>query len=190
MIFKEGTKVEVLDKRELPSDVESTIDKVKRKAIRPCPPAAVEGLKCWVPGDIVEVYNNHSWKLGENSGKCCNGEIYMLPKEEKLIRHKPKPCLEENYCSKDSHLMVENDYPISQILLKYSKKRPHNCPLIVDSCTGAGKKIRRIDKEGIIDQVVAETSPNRREKGPKLEAVNLASMGPRRWWYLYLFLQS
>ncbi|EOY30962.1 RNA binding protein, putative isoform 3 [Theobroma cacao] len=38
------------------------VERVSRKAIRPCPPALVVPDN-WVPGDVVEVFDNFSWKM-------------------------------------------------------------------------------------------------------------------------------
>ncbi|KAJ4951493.1 hypothetical protein NE237_028325 [Protea cynaroides] len=88
MRFKKGSKVEVLSRKEVPSgawrpaeilsgnghnyDVtyncppgtpnEVALERVSRKAIRPCPPP-VEGADGWVPGDLVELFDNNSWKI-------------------------------------------------------------------------------------------------------------------------------
>jgi len=88
MRFKKGTKVEVLSKAEVPSGSwlcaeiiggkghrytvmyegfrgamdEEIVELVSRKLIRPCPPA-LELVENWTPGDIVEVYQNFSWKM-------------------------------------------------------------------------------------------------------------------------------
>ncbi|KAB2024125.1 hypothetical protein ES319_D06G065600v1 [Gossypium barbadense] len=88
MRFKKGTNVEVLSKKEVPSGswhcaeiisgnghnykvryeaysnaVDKTIvEMVSRKAVRPCPPALVVSDN-WVPGDVVEVFDNFSWKM-------------------------------------------------------------------------------------------------------------------------------
>lgn len=89
MRFKKGNKVEVWSRRELasgswwsaeiisgnghnysvrydgyPTDSSVAVDRVPRKAIRPCPPP-VEGLKDVKSGDVVEVFDSNSWKLGE-----------------------------------------------------------------------------------------------------------------------------
>jgi len=81
MRFKKGSKVEVLNKREVPSgswfraeivsgnghyynvkpDGGQAMEKVQRNAIRPCPPP-IAGSRSWVPGDIVEVFEKTSWK--------------------------------------------------------------------------------------------------------------------------------
>ncbi|XP_027193003.1 uncharacterized protein [Cicer arietinum] len=88
MRFKKGTKVEVLSKAEVPSGSwlyaeiisrngrhynvrydgyqsatgEEIVERVSRKSIRPCPPP-LELVVNWIPGDIVEVYQNFSWKM-------------------------------------------------------------------------------------------------------------------------------
>ncbi|KAF8042772.1 hypothetical protein BT93_A1181 [Corymbia citriodora subsp. variegata] len=88
MKFKKGSKVEVWSTRERPvgswrcaevtcgdghtytvqycsygsASGEATMERVSRKAIRPCPPA-LQTLHMWGPGDIVEVFENVSWKM-------------------------------------------------------------------------------------------------------------------------------
>ncbi|OIW18564.1 hypothetical protein TanjilG_13316 [Lupinus angustifolius] len=88
MRFKKGAKVEVLSKAEVPSgswlcaevicgnaqcytikydgyqgvDGEAIVERVSGKAIRPCPPA-IELIENWCPGDVVEVFQNLSWKM-------------------------------------------------------------------------------------------------------------------------------
>ncbi|PSS20902.1 Protein EMSY-LIKE like [Actinidia chinensis var. chinensis] len=88
MIFKKGSKVEVLSKNEFPSGSwrcgeiiygnghyytvryemghdaidEAIVERVSRKSIRPCPPP-VELSKNWVLGDVVEVFHNSAWKM-------------------------------------------------------------------------------------------------------------------------------
>ncbi|OIV99935.1 hypothetical protein TanjilG_26273 [Lupinus angustifolius] len=88
MRFKEGAKVEVLCNTEVPSgswlcaeiicgnghyctirydgyhgaDGEAIVERVSRKAIRPCPPA-IELVESWCPGDVVEIFQNFSWKM-------------------------------------------------------------------------------------------------------------------------------
>ncbi|GLT26121.1 hypothetical protein SLA2020_012070 [Shorea laevis] len=87
MRFKKGSKVEILSKKSVPSgswhraeiicgnghyytvryddhsDVtdKMTLERVSRKAIRPCPPVKVSDN--WFPGDVVEVFDNFSWKM-------------------------------------------------------------------------------------------------------------------------------
>ncbi|XP_061345288.1 uncharacterized protein LOC133291109 isoform X2 [Gastrolobium bilobum] len=88
MRFKKGTKVEVLSKAEVPSGSwrcaeivygnghnytirydgyqgaagEAIVERVSRKAIRPCPPA-LELAENWSPSDVVEVFQNFSWRM-------------------------------------------------------------------------------------------------------------------------------
>ncbi|CAL1414525.1 unnamed protein product [Linum trigynum] len=82
MRFKSGSKVEVLEKRDSPSgwwrcaeivcgnghnysvryDGDAELKRISRNAIRPCPPA-FEVSDAWVPGDVVEVFDDCSWKI-------------------------------------------------------------------------------------------------------------------------------
>ncbi|XVE98275.1 hypothetical protein REPUB_Repub03eG0091600 [Reevesia pubescens] len=88
MRFKKGTKVEVLSKKEVPSGSwhcaeiisgnghsytvrydgysgatdKTIVERVSRMVIRPCPPAPLVSDN-WVPGDVVEVFDNFSWKM-------------------------------------------------------------------------------------------------------------------------------
>uniref|UniRef100_F6HH68 Agenet domain-containing protein n=1 Tax=Vitis vinifera TaxID=29760 RepID=F6HH68_VITVI len=104
MRFKKGSKVEVLSKRKVPSGSwisaeiicgnghnytvrydghqsnidEAIVERVPGSAIRPCPPP-VEGPEGWIPGDIVEVFDNFSWKMATVSK--------VLGKKYFLVRH-------------------------------------------------------------------------------------------------------
>ncbi|KAK1549718.1 hypothetical protein Q3G72_006672 [Acer saccharum] len=88
MRFKKGSKVEVFCRNEVPSGAwrcaeiisgnghnytvryaqylgktnNVYMDKVSRKAIRPCPPAA-DCAESWMAGDVVEVFDDFSWKI-------------------------------------------------------------------------------------------------------------------------------
>ncbi|XP_048134124.1 uncharacterized protein LOC115756970 isoform X2 [Rhodamnia argentea] len=88
MRFKRGSKVEVWSTKEMPvgswqcaevtcgdghtftvqycsygsASGEATMETVSGKAIRPCPPA-LQMSHMWGPGDIVEVFENFSWKM-------------------------------------------------------------------------------------------------------------------------------
>lgn len=87
MRFKTGDKVEVMNTSEVPISwrtaeivsvnghtctvrygsslgmrSENFEERVSREMIRPCP-AVVHCVETWAPGDIVEVYNDYSWKI-------------------------------------------------------------------------------------------------------------------------------
>ncbi|XP_031115525.1 uncharacterized protein LOC116019441 isoform X3 [Ipomoea triloba] len=101
MRFKRGSKVEVMNKAEVPvswrrADIlsrdghtytvrfdstspvknESMVERVSRKFIRPCPPSA-QGGESWFCGDIVEVFNDYSWKVAIVL-KVFRGDYYLV----------------------------------------------------------------------------------------------------------------
>ncbi|XP_019179115.1 PREDICTED: uncharacterized protein LOC109174335 isoform X3 [Ipomoea nil] len=101
MKFKRGSKVEVMDRAEVPvswrrADIlsgnghtytvrfdsaspvknESMVERVSRKFIRPCPPS-VQGGESWFCGDIVEVFNDYSWKVAIVV-KVFRGDYYLV----------------------------------------------------------------------------------------------------------------
>lgn len=101
MKFRKGSKVEVLSKKEVPSGSwrsaeiicgnghnytvrydgfetamnKTILERVSRKTIRPCPPQ-LEVLEGWVPGDVIEVFDNFSWKMATISKVL--GQKYFL----------------------------------------------------------------------------------------------------------------
>ncbi|WCJ40621.1 Plant Tudor-like RNA-binding protein [Euphorbia peplus] len=99
MRFKKGSSVEVFSKKEVPTGAwlcaevmsgnghtysvkyrnfpnsgETMVERVSRKAIRPCP-SAVKGH--WIPGDVVEVYHNFSWKMARIL-EVKDGEMFSV----------------------------------------------------------------------------------------------------------------
>ncbi|KAL7187463.1 hypothetical protein ACSBR1_037523 [Camellia fascicularis] len=86
MRFKRGSKVEVMSKKEaliswrcaeiisgnghtysvkydcFPGSTNEVVERVPRNAIRPCPPS-MEGVESSLVGDIVDVFDNFSWKI-------------------------------------------------------------------------------------------------------------------------------
>ncbi|XP_015578047.1 uncharacterized protein LOC8269550 isoform X2 [Ricinus communis] len=101
MRFKKGSKVEVFSKIDVPSGSwrcaeiicgnghtytvryeahagsisERTVERISRKAIRPCPPLP-EIAENWAPGDVVEVFDDFSWKMATISKVL--GKKYFL----------------------------------------------------------------------------------------------------------------
>lgn len=101
MRFKKGNKVEVLSKVEVPCGSwlcaeiicgnshhytvkydgyqgdagEAIVERVSRKDIRPCPPA-LELTENWSSGDVVEVFQNFSWKMA--TVLKVSGKNYIL----------------------------------------------------------------------------------------------------------------
>ncbi|KAH7845365.1 hypothetical protein Vadar_001229 [Vaccinium darrowii] len=58
------------------STSEMAVERVPRKAIRPCPPH-VEGVGSWVAGDVVEVLESFSWKIATIS-KVLDRDYYLV----------------------------------------------------------------------------------------------------------------
>ncbi|KAK1314253.1 hypothetical protein QJS10_CPA06g01467 [Acorus calamus] len=52
------------------------MERVPRKAIRPCPPP-FEGAESWVSGDIMEVFEMSSWKLAEVSRVVSRNHYFV-----------------------------------------------------------------------------------------------------------------
>ncbi|KDP32359.1 hypothetical protein JCGZ_13284 [Jatropha curcas] len=98
MIFKRGSKVEVFSKKGSPSGFwrcaqiisgnghtytvryegqadtsgEMAVERIYRNAIRPCP-LLPEIEENWIPGDVVEVYDDFSWKMATISKVLVKG---------------------------------------------------------------------------------------------------------------------
>lgn len=102
MRFKKGSKIEVFSKSEVPSGAwrpadmisgnghnytvryvhclgrknETVMERVSRKAIRPCPPP-VNCKESLVTGDLVEVFDDFSWKIASIL-KVLSAEYYLI----------------------------------------------------------------------------------------------------------------
>ncbi|ESQ42021.1 hypothetical protein EUTSA_v10014035mg [Eutrema salsugineum] len=96
MRFKKGTKVEVLSKSSVPAgawrsaeiisgnghyytvayDSEAGTERVPRKSMRPEPPP-LQVLDSWAPGDILEVFENCSWKIAVVS-KVLEKDCFLI----------------------------------------------------------------------------------------------------------------
>ncbi|XP_038978918.1 uncharacterized protein LOC103703809 [Phoenix dactylifera] len=232
MRFKKGSKVEVLSKREVPSgswwcaeiisgngrtygvkydgylpDMDGAVERVPRKAIRPCPPP----VKCprnWVPGDIVEIFEHNSWKLGEvsrvvggnyflvrllgssmqfrahvsdirlrqswhdnkwvviqkNSERCNDALVNSQTKTGKFSTQLLQSCIELEKYGGDGHADAEKNYRSKEPTPRSMRKRLHFCLSPNDTCTGARRKMRAVEKVGWCEGVTAERPSQLLEK--------------------------
>lgn len=55
---------------------ETIVDRVHRTAIRPCPPP-LEVTENWVPGDVIEIFDNYSWKMATIS-KILGNKYFLV----------------------------------------------------------------------------------------------------------------
>lgn len=97
MKFQKGSRVEVMNKTELPTswcvaeivsgnahtyslryDCYPGVEKVSREFIRPCPPR-LKDLQSWMAGDIVEVFDDDSWKTATVCNVSDGGHFLVRP---------------------------------------------------------------------------------------------------------------
>lgn len=97
MKFQKGSRVEVMNKTELPTswcvaevvsgnghtyslryDCYPGVEKVSREFIRPCPPRTKD-LPSWMAGDIVEVFDDNSWKTATVCNVSDGGHFSVRP---------------------------------------------------------------------------------------------------------------
>ncbi|KAJ6813506.1 uncharacterized protein M6B38_144235 [Iris pallida] len=182
MKFKKGTKIEVFNKREVPSgswwpaeilsgnahtywvrygrysgDMGADVARVPRKAIRPCPPP-VEGLGSWVAGDIVEVFNNCSWKLAQVS-RIGDGDCFFvrhLGLSTEFLAHMSDIRLRQSWQDNNWVANLKDCRKFSDRMTSKLKKRPRVCA--ITNGTGASRKIRTIEKGGTYLRLVAGSS--------------------------------
>lgn len=55
---------------------ETIVERVHRTAIRPCPPP-LEVTENWVPGDVIEIFDNYSWKMATIS-KILENKYFLV----------------------------------------------------------------------------------------------------------------
>ncbi|KAI3506172.1 hypothetical protein L1887_28528 [Cichorium endivia] len=108
MKFQKGSKVEVMNKTELPTswcvaevvsgnrhtynlryDCYPGVEKVSREFIRPCPPRPND-LQSWIAGDIVEVFDDNSWKTATVCKVTNEGHFSVRPHGFTHERNVPK----------------------------------------------------------------------------------------------------
>ncbi|KAI0502273.1 hypothetical protein KFK09_017220 [Dendrobium nobile] len=174
------------------SDVGSSMERVPRSAIRPRPQSE-KGRLDWVPGDIVEVLTNFSWIVakiimfsgGEYFSVRLHGSSTELIVHSSCIRL--RKCWQDDkwfvfrkdsakHCDKitnevSKEKLISNvpqpidDQGTSQFFARSVKKRARNCSQSLEKCTGAFRKMRAVEKEGVFEwnsareKVDAVTSP-------------------------------
>ncbi|KAJ6844472.1 uncharacterized protein M6B38_292760 [Iris pallida] len=188
MRFKKGAKIEVFNKKEVPSgswwpaeilsgnghtywvrygrssgDMGADVARVPRKAIRPCPPP-VEGLGSWVVGDIIEVFNNCSWKLAQVS-RLDGGDCFFvrhLGSSTEFLAHVSDIRVRQSWQNNDWVVILKDCHKFGDIMATKLKKRPRVCS--VPDETGACRKIRIIEKGGTYQRMVAGSAQLLNEK--------------------------
>ncbi|CAI9784806.1 unnamed protein product [Fraxinus pennsylvanica] len=206
MRLKRGSKVEVMNKRGDPvtwrmaeilsvnghtCDVQydcypgnanqPMVERVTRKFLRPCPPL-VEGLENCVAGSIVEVCDDHSWKIAVilkvlNGNKYlvrllgCSQELIINRSNARIIQtwHNDKWILMEKG-SRGCDIGVRESHLVSFRSLK--RMSPY-CSSVIEANNGHVPKIRAIEKEEMKNMVVDPII----EKGRSWRHASIASKG-------------
>ncbi|XP_008792095.2 uncharacterized protein LOC103708790 isoform X2 [Phoenix dactylifera] len=217
MRFKKGNKVEVLNKKEVPSgswwpaeiisgnghnyyvrydfylaNMGTAMDRVPRKVIRPCPPS-LKGPRNWVPGDIVEVLDNNSWKLAEVSRVVGDGYFFVrllgscrefkVRTSDLRLRQswqdKKWVVIQKDSGKHDDRMMsslskgkkfkCQMPQPCLEsynafVFTRGTKKRPRVSSQPVERCNEASRKMRAIEKDGRSERIFGVYSSQSLEK--------------------------
>ncbi|KAF5935038.1 hypothetical protein HYC85_026167 [Camellia sinensis] len=198
MRYKKGRNVEVLSKNEVPSGSwhcaeiicgnghnytvryemgpaatdEAIVERVSRKSISPCPPPVKLSKNC-VPGDVVEVFQNFSWKMAtvsKVSGRNCflvrvlvtvkmgnavNGSTLkynqLSSQVKKTNRGMNFPANKELCAAKSNNNFQESHIVSSRTL----KRGLPDCYSQVDAPARTSQKFRVIAKEGRCHRLLA-----------------------------------
>uniref|UniRef100_A0A1J3H5J8 ENT domain-containing protein n=1 Tax=Noccaea caerulescens TaxID=107243 RepID=A0A1J3H5J8_NOCCA len=202
MRFRKGSKVEVFSNKEAPygawrcaeiisgngrtynvrynsfqqlAHEEAVMERVQRKAIRPCPPQV--DVERWEAGELVEVLDNFSWKAATVREELC-GKYYvvrLLGTPGEFTFHKVNLRVRQSWQDEtwvaigkisgslksstltgsdvhqklqpqmNSKLLHEPSVASARVLKRSS---PLNWSECAESCTGNPKKIRSLEKEG------------------------------------------
>ncbi|XP_031251609.1 uncharacterized protein LOC116109510 isoform X3 [Pistacia vera] len=194
MRFKKGDKVEVLSQKEVPSgswrcaeiicgnghnytvrydgyscaNDKKFLDRVSRKSIRPCPPL-LEVSEFWVPGDVVEVFDNFSWKMATIS-KVLGKKYFLVRLLGSSLEFKLKEFdIRVRQSWQDDKWAVIGEGSGSREDVKHDRSLTLYCQtssyrvknakirmnLHAEGYTGAAEKLRRIDKDGRLHPVIA-----------------------------------
>eukprot|EP00268_Persea_americana_P058742 TRINITY_DN7141_c0_g1_i4.p1 TRINITY_DN7141_c0_g1~~TRINITY_DN7141_c0_g1_i4.p1 ORF type:complete len:217 (+),score=47.79 TRINITY_DN7141_c0_g1_i4:202-852(+) len=216
MRFMRGSKVEVLGNREVPSGAwrkaeillgnghyyrvkydqplsdsdDAIVERVSRKVIRPCPPARY--TENWVAGDIVEVFDNNSWKISKVLG-AVGGDCFFVrllgssldikvhksgirarqswKDDQWVVIGKVSRCCEdgeaeklptEKYYQKPNYQVLDQDVP-RKASSGRMKRGSEFSSAHVETLMEAGWKKRAIERESRCSQLVLEHPL--REKG-------------------------
>lgn len=80
-------------------------ERVPRRFIRPLPPLRVDSTN-WTPGDIVEAFENHSWKLASVKSVAC-GDYYsvgIIGSRKQIRAHKSEIRVQQSW--EDNHWVI------------------------------------------------------------------------------------
>ncbi|XP_057959293.1 uncharacterized protein LOC131151859 [Malania oleifera] len=152
MRFKKGSKVEVLNKTEVPSGSwrcgeiisgnghnysvrydcssgltsEAVVERVSRKTIRPSPPL-VDGVKSWMVGDVVEVFNDFCWKIARVLTLIGGGCYFvrLLGSRQELSIHKSNIRLRQSW--QDDKWVVIGKGPSTSRDVRFNMPPTVNC---------------------------------------------------------------
>ncbi|GAV65979.1 Agenet domain-containing protein [Cephalotus follicularis] len=178
MRLTRGTNVEVLSRKKVPTGAwhsavilsgnghtysvrydsydettgEVVIERVPRKALRPYPPPVV-GADNWVPGNLVEVFHDESWKTAtvtEVMGDY-NLSVKLLGASEEFRAPRSHLRIKQCFCKGKWVAVGRAQYNISSVEKNAKPTLKRRSPLsssYIEQYAAAAKKIRVIEKEG------------------------------------------
>ncbi|KAL0016348.1 hypothetical protein SO802_003417 [Lithocarpus litseifolius] len=180
MRFLKGSKVEVLKNKQVPPGewhcakiisgnghtysvmyegslaitAEAVVERVPRKAIRPCPPP-METMEDWAVGDVAEVFNVGSWRMAMILKGSCNSLLVKSNKPSSLNFHQMtseflphdtrKKMQAGNTC-----LAAQDDTCLQEAHVVSSRTLKRASPYCSTHTEAYSGKMRGIEKEGVL----------------------------------------